>query len=190
MSSYEVWTWKGAIWVSLCTWTEIIVIWSTVREAPNFHVYNAWPCSPGMDRWSPRDREDAEGHLRRHLWHNRRRRHGGERPGPNCSNTYRLHRQLQLPRPCKVKSIMPKLRNKTLNVKYHNILLPSILFINTNLLLEYRKNWRFLYSSASHDKSLAEMASGICYNRPTILVIKVCQNKNMISYICPQEHGF
>merc|ERR1712227_331486 len=48
----------------------------------------------------------------------------------------------------------------------------SILFINTNLLLEYRKNWRFLFSSASHDKSLAEMSSRICYNGPTILVIK------------------
>jgi len=48
----------------------------------------------------------------------------------------------------------------------------SILFINTNLLLEYRKNWRFLYSSASHDKSLAEMSSRICYNGPTILVVK------------------
>ena len=52
---------------------------------------------------------------------------------------------------------------------------PSILFINTNLLLEYRKNWRFLYSSASHDKSLAEMSSRICYNGPTILVVKVCR---------------
>merc|ERR1711972_137090 len=48
----------------------------------------------------------------------------------------------------------------------------SILFINTNLLLEYRKNWRFLYSSASHDKSLAEMSSRICYNGPTIMIIK------------------
>ena len=73
---------------------------------------------------------------------------------------------------------MPKLRNKTLNVKYHNILLPSILFINTNLLLEFRKNWRFLYSSASHDKSLAEMSSRICYNGPTILVIKVWSKKS------------
>ena len=54
---------------------------------------------------------------------------------------------------------------------------PSILFINTNLLLEYRKNWRFLFSSASHDKSLAEMSSRICYNGPTILVVKVCCRK-------------
>ena len=79
---------------------------------------------------------------------------------------------------------MPKLRNKTLNVKYHNILLPSILFINTNLLLEYRKNWRFLYSSASHDKSLAEMSSRICYNGPTILVIKVSQRTKRSDLIC------
>ena len=61
------------------------------------------------------------------------------------------------------------------SIKDHNNLLPSILFINTNLLLEYRKNWRFLYSSTSHDKSLAEMSSRICYNGPTILVIKVSQ---------------
>ena len=33
------------------------------------------------------------------------------------------------------------------------------------------------------------MVSGICYNGPTILVIKVCQHKNMISYICSQGHG-
>ena len=64
-----------------------------------------------------------------------------------------------------------------------NILLPSILFINTNLLLEYRKNWRFLYSSASHDKSLAEMSSRICYNGPTILVVKVCGNVERIGII-------
>jgi len=48
----------------------------------------------------------------------------------------------------------------------------SILFINTNLLLEYRKNWRFLYSSISHGKSLDEMTSRICYQGPTILVVK------------------
>ena len=30
----------------------------------------------------------------------------------------------------------------------------SILFINTNLLLEHRKNWRFLYSTSKHSRSL------------------------------------
>ena len=30
----------------------------------------------------------------------------------------------------------------------------SILFINTNLLLEYRKNWRFLYSTTKHSRGL------------------------------------
>ena len=48
----------------------------------------------------------------------------------------------------------------------------SILFINTNLLLEYRKNWRFLYSTKSHGQSLSEMISRICYKGPTVLVIK------------------
>lgn len=49
----------------------------------------------------------------------------------------------------------------------------SILFINTNLLLEYRKNWRFLYSSANH--SPEEMTSKIFYKGPTILVVKDTQ---------------
>ena len=75
------------------------------------------------------------------------------------------------------------------SIKDHNNLLPSILFINTNLLLEYRKNWRFLYSSASHDKSLAEMSSRICYNGPTILVIKVWSKKIFISNCNCVGHG-
>ncbi|XP_023326555.1 uncharacterized protein LOC111699974 isoform X2 [Eurytemora carolleeae] len=48
----------------------------------------------------------------------------------------------------------------------------SILFINTNLLLEYRKNWRFLYSSNTHDQSIDELMSKICYKGPTILVVQ------------------
>ena len=30
----------------------------------------------------------------------------------------------------------------------------SILFINTSLLLEHRKDWRFLYSTQTHPRSL------------------------------------
>eukprot|EP00088_Acartia_fossae_P061598 TRINITY_DN7404_c0_g1_i16.p1 TRINITY_DN7404_c0_g1~~TRINITY_DN7404_c0_g1_i16.p1 ORF type:complete len:485 (-),score=160.73 TRINITY_DN7404_c0_g1_i16:589-2043(-) len=48
----------------------------------------------------------------------------------------------------------------------------AILFLNSNLLLEYRKNWRFLYSSRNHSKSLNEMMERICYKGPTILVVK------------------
>jgi len=48
----------------------------------------------------------------------------------------------------------------------------SILFLNTNLLLEYRKNWRFLYSTLSHARSLQEMVSKISYKGPTIMIIK------------------
>jgi len=48
----------------------------------------------------------------------------------------------------------------------------SILFLNSNLLLEYRKNWRFLYSTISHGRSLDEMVSKISYKGPTIMVIK------------------
>jgi len=39
-------------------------------------------------------------------------------------------------------------------------------------LLEYRKNWRFLYSTLSHGRSLDEMVSKISYKGPTIMVIK------------------
>merc|ERR1719318_2485280 len=48
----------------------------------------------------------------------------------------------------------------------------SILFLNCNLLLEYRKNWRFLFSTLSHARSLEEMMSKICYKGPTIIIIK------------------
>jgi len=48
----------------------------------------------------------------------------------------------------------------------------SILFINTNLLLEHRKNWRFLYSSKTHDRSMEELISQICYKGPTVLVVQ------------------
>ena len=55
-----------------------------------------------MDRRAPRDREDAEGHLRRHLRHDGRRCDRGERPSSNCPHSNRLYRKLQLPWPCKV----------------------------------------------------------------------------------------
>jgi len=48
----------------------------------------------------------------------------------------------------------------------------AILFLNTNLLLDYRKNWRFLYSSKSHSLSMDELMGRICYKGPTIIVIK------------------
>lgn len=48
----------------------------------------------------------------------------------------------------------------------------AILFLNTNLLLEYRKNWRFLYSSRNHDRSIGELMDRVCYKGPTILIVK------------------
>ena len=53
----------------------------------------------------------------------------------------------------------------------------AILFINTNLLLEYRANWRFLFSTETHGRSLEELASRICYRGPTILVVKDGEGK-------------
>ena len=65
----------------------------------------------------------------------------------------------------------------------------SILFINTNLLLEHRKDWRFLYSSQTHARSLEvssvnlfaidslslsgqELMSRVLYKGPTVLVVR------------------
>merc|ERR1719189_3454601 len=48
----------------------------------------------------------------------------------------------------------------------------SILFINTNLLLEHRKDWRFLYSSQTHGRSLEELSGRVQYKGPTVLVVK------------------
>ena len=53
----------------------------------------------------------------------------------------------------------------------------AILFINTNLLLEYRANWRFLFSTETHGRSLEELASRVCYKGPTILVVKDAEGK-------------
>jgi len=48
----------------------------------------------------------------------------------------------------------------------------SILFLNTNILLEYRKNWRFLYSTKSHSRSMDELISKISYKGPTLIIVK------------------
>ena len=48
----------------------------------------------------------------------------------------------------------------------------SILFLNTNLLLEYRKDWRFLYSTQTHDRSLEAMSAAISWKGPTILIVR------------------
>ena len=48
----------------------------------------------------------------------------------------------------------------------------SIQFINSNLLLEYRFLWRFLYSSQTHSRSLEELKSRVMYKGPTILVVR------------------
>ena len=60
----------------------------------------------------------------------------------------------------------------------------AILFLNTSLLLEYRKNWRFLYSSRNHDRSIGELMDRICYKGPTILIVKVLcsRSKSFKSY--------
>lgn len=48
----------------------------------------------------------------------------------------------------------------------------SILFLNTNLLLEYRRDWRFLYSSRTHDRSLEAMTAQISWKGPTLVIVK------------------
>ena len=46
----------------------------------------------------------------------------------------------------------------------------SILFINTSLLLEHRKDWRFLYSTQTHPRNL-EVS-----NRTVIRAVNVSRN--------------
>eukprot|EP00096_Caligus_rogercresseyi_P005357 TRINITY_DN2066_c0_g1_i1.p1 TRINITY_DN2066_c0_g1~~TRINITY_DN2066_c0_g1_i1.p1 ORF type:complete len:489 (+),score=221.71 TRINITY_DN2066_c0_g1_i1:194-1660(+) len=46
----------------------------------------------------------------------------------------------------------------------------SILFLNTNILLELRKKWRFLFSTKKHDPS--EFAQRLVYQGPTLLIIQ------------------
>ncbi len=48
----------------------------------------------------------------------------------------------------------------------------SILFLNTNILLDLRKEWRFLYSSKTHGKSFDDLVSRIELKGPTIVLIK------------------
>jgi len=48
----------------------------------------------------------------------------------------------------------------------------SLLFLNTNVLLDLRKEWRFLYSSEKHSKNWEEFFSRIELQGPTIVVIK------------------
>ncbi len=48
----------------------------------------------------------------------------------------------------------------------------SILFLNTNILLDLRKEWRFLYSTKSHNRSYDEFISKVELKGPTIVLIK------------------
>lgn len=48
----------------------------------------------------------------------------------------------------------------------------SIMFLNSKILLELRKEWRFLYSSQTHDKSFSGMVNRIQYQGPTLMIIK------------------
>ena len=48
----------------------------------------------------------------------------------------------------------------------------SLLFLNTNVLLDLRKEWRFLFSSEKHDKNWDTFFSRIELKGPTIVVVK------------------
>jgi len=48
---------------------------------------------------------------------------------------------------------------------------PTILFLNTNILLDLRREWRFLYSSKAHGKDFDAFFGAIEFQGPTILVI-------------------
>ena len=51
----------------------------------------------------------------------------------------------------------------------------SLLFLNTNILLDLRKEWRFLYSSKRHSKNWDDFFSRIELKGPTIVVIKAAE---------------
>lgn len=51
----------------------------------------------------------------------------------------------------------------------------SILFLNTNILLELRKEWRFLYSTKTFDRSFDLLVNKIVYQGPTLVVIKTVE---------------
>ena len=48
---------------------------------------------------------------------------------------------------------------------------PTILFLNTNILLDLRREWRFLYSTKTHGRDFDTFFGAIEYQGPTILVI-------------------
>lgn len=49
----------------------------------------------------------------------------------------------------------------------------SILFLNSRILLDLRKEWRFLYSFKTHDKDFADFYDRIELKGPTIILIQV-----------------
>lgn len=48
----------------------------------------------------------------------------------------------------------------------------SILFLNTNILLELRKDWRFLYSTRTMDKDFGTFVDKLLYAGPTLIIIR------------------
>ena len=47
-----------------------------------------------------------------------------------------------------------------------------VMFLNTNVLLELRKNWRFLYSTKTNSKDFKSFCNAIVFKGPTIIVVK------------------
>lgn len=56
----------------------------------------------------------------------------------------------------------------------------SILFLNTNILLELRKEWRFLYSTRTHSKSFSDFVDAIEFQGPTIILARSSDGENMV----------
>jgi hypothetical protein len=47
-----------------------------------------------------------------------------------------------------------------------------ILFLNSKILLELRKSWRFLYSTKTTERSFVELSKAIQYEGPTLMIIR------------------
>ena len=48
----------------------------------------------------------------------------------------------------------------------------SILFINSKILLELRKTWRFLYSFKTSDHDFVEFSKSLQYEGPTLIIVR------------------
>jgi len=52
-----------------------------------------------------------------------------------------------------------------------------VLYLNTHILLELRKSWRFLYSTKKHERDFRTFKEAVQFKGPTLLVIKTSEGQ-------------